>query len=338
MKNFAKLLALVLCMTVIFVSFSACGLVKDTKEVEKVQNLKKTVLKINDDIEISGAEYAWYYSNAYSAAYNEAAEAAEAEADSAADSSAAPEIKVDIKKVIDETCNQIAATQIARAKALESGVKLSGEDYSNIDSQVEAYRSQMISGLNQQGIGISYQDYLKSMNTNADAISKIFEDEYIASLYYADLVKDEYVTAKHILVKFGDDSRTEAEASKLAADIKAQLDGGADFDKLMNEKSEDKPEGGAVNNPEGYTFAKDGSMVPQFEAASFELDVDEISAPVKVNSEGYNGFHIIKRVPTSVSEVAGNLSSAKVEIEAAKLSKDAKITKTDLIEYFSVEY
>ncbi len=338
MKKFTKALALMLSMAVIFVSFAACGLVEDTKEVERVQNLKKTVLVINDDIEITGAEYAWYYSGAYNSAYNEAAQAAEAEADSAAESSADTEIIVDIEKVIDDACNQIAATQLACAKAKEAGIKLTSEDYANIELQIDSYRSQMLSGLNQQGFSISYQDYLKSMNTTADAINKIFEDEYTASLYYASLSADNYVTAKHILVQFGDDSRTEAEASKMADDIKAQLDGGADFDKLMNEKSEDKPEGGSVNNPEGYTFAKDGSMVPEFEAASFELDVDEISAPVKVVSEGYSGFHIIKRVPTSVSGIAMNLTSDAVEAESAKLSKDAKIKKTDLLKYFSVEY
>lgn len=338
MKKFTKALALVLCMTVIFVSLVSCGLFEDTKEVERVQNLKETALIINDDIKVSGAEYGWYYTNAYSTAYNEASQAAEAEADSAADSSAAVDIKVDVNKVIEDACMNIAKTQLACAKAKEAGIKLSNQDYSNIALQVESYRNQMIAALNQQGMGISYQDYLKSMNTSADAVNKIFEDEYMASLYYADILKDDYVTAKHILVKFGDDSRTKEEASKLANDIKAQLDGGADFDKLMNEKSEDRPEGGEVNSPEGYTFAQDGSMVPEFEKASFALKVDEISAPVEVNSNNYNGFHIIKRIPTSVSGVASTLATDDIKAEAEKLTKDVKIEKTDLIKYFSVEY
>lgn len=336
MKKFTKALALALCMTVIFVSLVSCGLFEDSKEIERVQNLEETVLVINDDIKVSGGEYAWYYTNAYSSAYNESV--MEAEADSAADSSAVYDVKVDVDKVIEEACMEIAKTQLACAKAKEAGIKLSNKDYSNIELQVESYRSQMTAGFNQQGVGISYQDYLKTINTSSDAIRKIFEDEYIAALYYADILKDDYVSAKHILVKFGDDSRTKEEALKLANDIKTQLDGGADFDKLMNEKSEDRPEGGEVNSPEGYTFAQDGSMVPEFEKASFALKVDEISAPVEVNSSNYNGFHIIKRIPTSVSGVALRLTDDDIQAEAEKLTKDVKIEKTDLIKYFSVEY
>ena len=111
------------------------------------------------------------------------------------------------------------------------------------------------------------------------------------------------------------------------------------YNKLMNEKSEDTAADGSVNSPEGYTFAQDGSMVPEFEAAAFALGENAISDIVEVESAGYKGFHILKRVPTSVSGIASVLSETdEVKAERENAIKDVKIEVKEKISFFDALY
>ena len=86
------------------------------------------------------------------------------------------------------------------------------------------------------------------------------------------------VQARHILVKTKEE----------ALDVIKQLDGGADFEKLANEKT---------NDPSGKTTGGDlgwfgpGQMVPEFEKAAFALNAGEYTKePVQTQF----GWHVIK--------------------------------------------
>lgn len=144
-----------------------------------------------------------------------------------------------------------------------------------------------------------YAELIYSSNVLTAPIADILEKEYY-TLEYVDSVfkteqgvqilekeyKEKYITAKHILIQFGED-RTEAKAKKEAEAILKKLKSGADFDKLMNEYCEDP---GLAQNPNGYTFTT-GEMVQEFEDAAFALKEGEISGLVKTSY----GYHIIKR-------------------------------------------
>lgn len=346
MKKLGKIIAALVAITVVVLNFAGCALVKDMDDVEAYREQKaqraeaeaqmaETVLKIADDITVSGAYYGWYFANAYNTAYSAASQALEA--DSSADSSATPE--VDVEAVKAEAQENIVATKMAYAKAVENGIKLTEADYDVIDSQID----QIKSSIAQQGI--SYTDYLYLMNTNSETLEQIVKEEYTGTLYYASLMSGSYATAKHILVKYDDDVHTKDEATKLANDIKKELDGGADFDKLMNEKSEDgRDADGNLSAPDGYTFTT-GQMVPEFEAAAFALAENEISDIVAVESEGYKGFHIIKKCPLSLTGVAealmqGTDSAANliIETERSNLTADVKVEETDKINYYTEQY
>jgi peptidyl-prolyl cis-trans isomerase C len=86
------------------------------------------------------------------------------------------------------------------------------------------------------------------------------------------------VKARHILVKTKEE----------ALDIVKKLDGGADFQKLANEKT---------NDPSGKTSGGDldwfgpGQMVPEFEKAALALKVGEYT---KEPVETQFGWHVIK--------------------------------------------
>jgi foldase protein PrsA len=80
----------------------------------------------------------------------------------------------------------------------------------------------------------------------------------------------------HILVK----KHSEALA------IIERLNKGESFDKLAKELSIDKGRGGDLG------FFGRGVMVKPFEAASFKLEKNQISEPVKTEF----GYHVIKRI------------------------------------------
>jgi len=101
----------------------------------------------------------------------------------------------------------------------------------------------------------------------------------------ADFQTPERVQARHILLK--SDASNDAVIKAKAEALLKQIQGGADFEKLAKEKSEDP--GSAVNGGELGWITR-GQMVPEFEKATFALKVGETSGLVKTNY----GYHIIR--------------------------------------------
>lgn len=139
-----------------------------------------------------------------------------------------------------------------------------------------------------------------------DLSDKALTEEY-ASKYYM---------AKHILFKNTDeneeklDAKKLAEKKKLAESTLKKIKTDEDFDKYMNELSEDP---GSKAQPEGYIFT-DGEMVAEFENAVKELEVGKVS---KIVESSY-GYHIIKRVelnkdPAEVANYASALQNSLIE-------------------------
>lgn len=85
------------------------------------------------------------------------------------------------------------------------------------------------------------------------------------------------IKAKHILV---DDEET-------ANEVKDKLDNGEDFADLAEEYSNDTA---SAENGGELDYFSTGDMVPEFEDAAYNMEVDEVSDPV----ESEHGFHIIK--------------------------------------------
>lgn len=150
-------------------------------------------------------------------------------------------------------------------------------------------------------------------------------DEAAIREQYASLAEEmsaqEQIHARHILVE------TEEEA----LDIIAELDAGADFAALAQERSTGPsgPNGGDL----GY-FGQ-GQMVPEFEAAAFALDVGEVSPPV----QSQFGWHVItvedKRpaAPPPFEQVAAQLQQQMLveafETTIGTLRDDAQIEVLD---------
>ncbi|HAW33308.1 MAG TPA: peptidylprolyl isomerase [Alphaproteobacteria bacterium] len=143
--------------------------------------------------------------------------------------------------------------------------------------------------------------------------------EALYAKYKKDNPPQEEMSAAHILLK----------TEKEALDVIKQLEKGADFAQLANEKSINKIEGGEL----GY-FSRE-VMVPEFSEAAFAMKEGEISKkPVKTKF----GYHVIKAGPRRLAEppkyeeVEKELMQAQaaktVEEAMTKMRKKAKIVKT----------
>lgn len=86
------------------------------------------------------------------------------------------------------------------------------------------------------------------------------------------------IRASHILVD------NEEHANQIKLDLERN-------DKSFAEMAKEKSEGPSGDNGGDLGKFGRGKMVPEFEKVAFDLDVDEVSDPVKTEF----GWHIIKR-------------------------------------------
>jgi peptidyl-prolyl cis-trans isomerase C len=155
---------------------------------------------------------------------------------------------------------------------------------------------------------------------NAEVTEEALQAEYDA-IYGSAEPETEY-NASHILVE------TEEEAQALIEDLAA----GADFAELAAERSigPSGPNGGQL----GWFGA--GMMVPSFEAATFALEVGEVSAPVQTQF----GWHVIvlnetrEQEPPGLEQVRAELTEglrqARVEAAMTEVMDQADIDRPEI--------
>lgn len=257
---------------------------------------------------------------------------------------------------------------VMQSKAAEKGIALSEDEQAEADAQME----QMSSYLSM--MGYTLEEYLNSQCITEETFRAMNEVYYLNQAYVAKLVEEgderlqateENMTAfldengfyscKHILLTtrretgetdssgnpvyedFSEEetAKVKEEADALLAQIRAADDPEAEFDKVMQERSDDgRDEEGNLYSPDGYdTYA--GQMVAEFEEAALALQVGEISEPVKSPF----GYHIILRLPQATENetyqgyfqtyamnqiVDGWVAEAKVETTDAYDALDPK--------------
>jgi parvulin-like peptidyl-prolyl isomerase len=106
-------------------------------------------------------------------------------------------------------------------------------------------------------------------------------DEFKAKIYAPRVLRQKLTD------KINNEESVTGAAKSKADDLYSQIKGGADFAKLAKENSQD-PASAANGGDLGF-FSK-GKMVPEFEKAAFELNVGDVSQPVRT----VYGYHIIK--------------------------------------------
>jgi peptidyl-prolyl cis-trans isomerase C len=151
-----------------------------------------------------------------------------------------------------------------------------------------------------------FEEHVRKNISDADV--KKFYDERVKNIKTGMEIK-----ASHILVKTEDQAK----------EIYEKIAHGADFAEMAGKHSEDpgsKTRGGSL----GY-FGK-GQMVPAFETAAFQLEVGEVSLPVKSRF----GWHLIKvedrreRKPPALEAVKDQIITALVRQKANELGKQLR--------------
>ena len=145
-------------------------------------------------------------------------------------------------------------------------------------------------------------------------------DEAVEAAYqeaYGDAAPSTEWNASHILL----------ETEEAAAEVKAELDGGADFAEVARERSTGPtgPNGGAL----GW-FGED-QMVPEFQQAVSELEPGEVSEPFETQF----GWHVAKlnevreQEPPALEEVRADLEQ-QVRMQAVEETIDAATANVEI--------
>jgi len=165
-------------------------------------------------------------------------------------------------------------------------------------------------------------------NTSLNEISPIIRTKYGYHIIKVTDIKDAMGSAEvaHIFVALRPEATTEDSLRKLEKinNIHAKIQEGMSFEDAVKEYSEDK---GSVQNQGKLSKFTCNRVVPEFVEVVDNLEIDEISAPVKTNY----GFHIIKLIsidqPGSFDEESAKLKERLAKDERSKKSEAAVISK-----------
>ena len=153
---------------------------------------------------------------------------------------------------------------------------------------------------------------LNSKLTNPDFKKKI-QEYYLKNA--AEFETPQQIKASHILIKASADDAAAVTAAKIKAENVLKQVGKFDFGQLAAANSDDP--GSKIKNGDLGYFSK-GRMVPEFEAAAFQLKKGETSGLVK----SAFGFHIIKvtdiKPAEKLTEMQAHLKIARKQLAEEK--------------------
>ncbi len=188
-----------------------------------------------------------------------------------------------------------------------------GEGISISDEQINSYfeKNQQLY-LSEERVKLAYVvldvgEIEKSVDVTEDALLQLYEQE-----------QDAYATpesrkAAHLLIESTAD--TEASAEEKAKQLLAQIQAGKSFAELAKEFSADTL---SAKNGGDLGFIAPGDMDAEFEKSLFDLNVGEVSKPVKTAQ----GFHLIKLQEIKAKQVK-SFSDSKTAIEKEYRAREA---------------
>lgn len=237
------------------------------------------------------------------------------------------------------------ATDADRAKGKEQFLKGLQVIKTNVTLEEDLNRSLRIQGISRA----KWEQQLIEQATIIAALErelKVNVTDEDAKKYYdshpSKFEQPEMVRASHILLMTRDpntgtplDDDQQKAKRKQMENILKRAKAGEDFAKLAKEYSEDP---GSKDNGGEYTFPR-GQMVPEFEAAAFSLNTNQISDIIATQF----GYHIIKlseKIPAKTIEFAKVADDVKEMLRqqavqkqlpdyVAKLKKDANVEILD---------
>ena len=291
------------------------------------------------DVEMSASEFAYYV---YMCKVQLAQEQGVTLGDEAAEKEFLDTKNGDVTNrevICDNAVKEAEKLLVQYNKAVEMGLELTEDDSARCVNDITSMKTQM-------GGVEAYEQQLEQFGTTPHAFEELYKKNIVASKLFdklstdgtlevtdeqtSEYIKNNYVKAAHILFSMMDTSTNEmydeatiASKKQLAEDTLKKINDGEDFNKLMNELSEDP---GLETSPDGYVFTK-GEMVPEFEETAFGLEENKVSGVVETSY----GYHIIKRLPLEINEelIAQYGPGAKTMCQAEKLDELTEEWKND---------
>lgn len=227
--------------------------------------------------------------------------------------------------------------------AKTEGAKTATEQFDKMKASVQADQwTEMLKAQNLTDQNI--KDYMtRIMTVIKDKETGVTEDAIKAEF---EKNKDQFTTAsvRHVLINFTDPKtqkeRKKEDALKLAKEVKAKLDGGADFAEIAKKYSEDT---GSAEKGGLYEDTPVASWVDAFKEAAKTLPLNKISDPVETEY-GYHIMKVEKRTEADYTKLTAEqketlksqLAAAEIDTfmtsELDKIVKEVKLPKTDKAE------
>ncbi|WP_145415429.1 peptidylprolyl isomerase [Paenibacillus xylanexedens] len=228
----------------------------------------------------------------------------------------------------------------ASEEAKTAGAKTASEQFDKMKASVkEEQWTEMLK--TQKLTDQNIKDYMtRIMTVIKDKETGVTEDAMKAEF---EKNKDQYTTAsvRHVLITFKDPKtqkdRKKEDTLKLAKEVKAKLDGGADFAEIAKKYSEDP---GSAEKGGLYENTPVSNWVDAFKEAAKTLPLNKISDPVETEY----GYHIMKveaRTEADYSKLTAEqketlksqLAAAQIDTfmqkELDKIVKEVKLPKTE---------
>ena len=221
--------------------------------------------------------------------------------------------------------NLAAEQRVARLATFDGAAIAADVEVS--DEQVQAYYDanytmfQLPESVDIEFIEIDRDELAETIEISEEALAEYYEIEK------ARFLEDERRKARHILILFDDD---EEAAEAKAAELLAQIQGGASFEELAAEHSMD---GGTASNGGDLGALTQTQLPDALGDAIFDMDVGELAGPVKSDF----GFHVIRlddilpKGSRPLDQVRGDLLAEMRETEADDLFRSALDAASDAL-------
>ena len=196
-----------------------------------------------------------------------------------------------------------------------------GEDYTPTNAEVnKAYREQLKAWY----LTDRYVRFVFAVDGCIEQLVIKYEKDGI--LFSADedierYIKSNFCRTLHIFVR-NDDGENVDDNRVIAETVLSELEGGKSFNSMVGSKYNDDLMTTSVN---GHYFGK-GEMQPEYEAAAYELGIDEHSGIV----ETADGFYIIKRLKLEDHYINSYFEELKTQYRYAVVNSDISETRKGL--------
>ncbi|MBR3119156.1 peptidylprolyl isomerase [Oceanobacillus profundus] len=235
----------------------------------------------------------------------------EADSEVVVESEAGDITKEDFYEKLKSRNGEAILEEMITIKVLENNYEVTEEDVNaEIQSMKDTY-------------GDQYDSIIEQNFGSEDELREIIR---ISLLQEAAIAEDIEITEEDLEQEYNRQN-TEIEAQHIlvadedtANEVKQKLDEGEDFAELAKEYSTD----GSAEDGGDLGYFSTGEMVPEFEEAAYNMEIDEISDPV----QSQFGFHIIKvNDIRDKEESIGKFEDVKEDLRRELLTKRMDVTK-----------